>query len=51
MTKIEKRRIFSYNHINERNKKIDWTIRITFIVILFFGYLLDMRIPIKLKVL
>ena len=29
--KIEKKKLFSYNHINEKHKKIDWTIRIVFL--------------------
>ncbi|MEC5422946.1 DUF4181 domain-containing protein [Virgibacillus sp. C22-A2] len=36
--KVEKKRLFSYNHINQQHKKIDWTIRITFIAIFLFGY-------------
>lgn len=34
----KKRKFFSYNHVNERHKKIDWTIRITFTVILLLEY-------------
>ena len=30
--KIGKRKIFSYNHVNEKHKKIDWIIRITYII-------------------
>lgn len=32
--KVEKRKIFSYNHVNEKHKKVDWIIRISFIIIL-----------------
>ena len=32
--KVEKRKTFSYNHVNEKHKKIDWTIRISFIIIM-----------------
>lgn len=32
--KVEKRKTFSYNHVNEKHKKIDWTIRIIFIITL-----------------
>ena len=31
--KIEKRKTFSYNHVNEKHKKIDWSIRIIFVII------------------
>lgn len=36
--KVEKRKFFSYNHVNAKHKKIDWTIRISFIVLLFIGF-------------
>lgn len=36
--KVEKRKSFAYNHVNEHHKKIDWAIRIGFIVILMLGY-------------
>lgn len=29
---VEKQAIFSYNHVNETHKKIDWTLRAIFIV-------------------
>ena len=32
--KVEKRKLFSYNHVNEKHKKIDSIIRIGFIIIL-----------------
>lgn len=32
--KVEKRKSFSYNHVNEKHKKIDWIIRISFVIIL-----------------
>ena len=32
--KVEKRKAFSYNHVNEKHKKIDWIIRISFVIIL-----------------
>lgn len=31
--KVEKRKSFSYNHVNEQHKKIDWTIRISFVIV------------------
>ena len=36
---VDRKKWFSYNHINERHKKLDWTVRITFLLILFFSYL------------
>lgn len=35
--KVEKKKFFSYNHINDKHKKMDWTIRISFLVILLIG--------------
>lgn len=35
---VEKKKVFSYNHVNDKHKKIDWTIRIIFIFILFIGF-------------
>ncbi|SNZ17095.1 protein of unknown function [Terribacillus aidingensis] len=31
---VERRKFFSYNHVNEKHKKIDWILRITTIVII-----------------
>lgn len=39
--KVEKKKTFSYNHINERHKKIDWTIRIIFLVSMILGYFIN----------
>ena len=39
--KVEKKKFFSYNHVNEQHKKIDWTIRITFIFFLLFGFFVN----------
>ncbi|TFI49249.1 DUF4181 domain-containing protein, partial [Diaphorobacter sp. DS2] len=30
--RVEKKKYFSYNHINDKHKKVDWTIRIGFLV-------------------
>jgi Domain of unknown function (DUF4181) len=27
--KVEKKKLFSYNHVNEKHKKIDWIIRLS----------------------
>lgn len=35
--KIKRRGFFSYKHVNEKHKIIDWTIRITFIFIILIG--------------
>ncbi|TGE31083.1 DUF4181 domain-containing protein [Desulfosporosinus sp. Sb-LF] len=37
LLKVEKKKLFSYNHVNEKHSKIDWTIRITSIVLLLIG--------------
>ncbi|SMB86111.1 protein of unknown function [Desulfonispora thiosulfatigenes DSM 11270] len=37
--KVEKRKFFTYNHVNEKHKKIDSTIRISFLIILFILYI------------
>lgn len=34
---VEKRKAFSHNHINDKHRKIDWTIRIIFIVVMVTG--------------
>lgn len=35
--KVERKKMFSYNHLNEQHKKIDWIIRIISIVVLIIG--------------
>jgi hypothetical protein len=42
--KVENRKFFSYNHINEKHKKIDRTIRIAFVVILLIGYVYNITV-------
>ena len=39
--KVDKKKFFSYDHVNEKHKKIDWTIRIVFIVSLLLGYFIN----------
>lgn len=34
---VEKKKLFSYNHVNEKHKKMDWTIRVVFLVVLLLG--------------
>jgi hypothetical protein len=35
---VERKKIFTYDHVNDKHKKIDWTIRFIFIVLLFISY-------------
>src|SRR5690606_15274395 len=35
---VEKKEFFSNHFVNEKHKKIDWTVRITFIVVMLFGF-------------
>lgn len=39
--KVEKRNFFSHNHVNDKHKKIDWTIRITFIAFMIVGSIIN----------
>ncbi|PIJ98734.1 DUF4181 domain-containing protein [Lysinibacillus sphaericus] len=32
---VERKKWFSYNHLNERHKKLDWSVRIFFISLFF----------------
>ena len=34
---VERRKWFSYNHVNERHKKVDWTVRIIFLILIFIS--------------
>ncbi|RDI39136.1 DUF4181 domain-containing protein [Falsibacillus pallidus] len=36
--KVEKSNLFSYNHVNGRHKKVDWTIRISVMVLIVIQY-------------
>ena len=46
--KVEKKKIFSYKHVNDKHKKIDVIIRITFIIFLFTGLFINIsREPLK----
>lgn len=38
---VEKKEFFSNNFVNKQHKKIDWTIRITFIVVVLFGFFIN----------
>ena len=35
--KVEKNKLFSHNHVNDKHQKIDWTIRIIFIAFIILG--------------
>ncbi|WP_164669747.1 DUF4181 domain-containing protein [Virgibacillus doumboii] len=35
--KVERKKFFSYNHVNDQHKKIDFTIRISSVILLLFG--------------
>ena len=39
--KVERQKLFSYNHVNEKHKKVDWTIRIATVVALIIGYMIN----------
>lgn len=41
LLRVEKAKFFSYNHLNEKHKKLDWIIRITFIIILLIGFIIN----------
>jgi uncharacterized membrane protein YfcA len=38
---VKRKKFFSYNHINEKHKKVDWMIRITFMIALLIGYFIN----------
>ena len=38
---VEKREFFSNHFVNEKHKKIDWTIRISFIVLILFVFFIN----------
>ncbi|WP_312097686.1 DUF4181 domain-containing protein [Niallia sp.] len=41
MLKLERRKYFSYNHINKVHERIDWSIRITFMFILLTAFIIN----------
>lgn len=48
LLKVKKKNPFSYNHLNNKHKIIDWTIRITFIFIISIGsYINILREPLE----
>ncbi|MBC2726078.1 DUF4181 domain-containing protein [Desulfosporosinus sp.] len=38
---VEKKNLFSSHYVNEKHKKIDWTIRIIFLVVLLIGHFVN----------
>ena len=34
---VKRKKLFSYHHLNENHKKIDWMIRITFLILIVVG--------------
>lgn len=48
LLRVEKPKFFSYNHLNEKHKKLDWIIRITFIIVLLIGFIINnLRVPME----
>lgn len=48
MLKVKRKKLFSHNHLNDTHKKIDWTIRITFIVAIIIGGIINIsRFPLR----
>lgn len=45
---VEKPKAFSYNPVNDKHKKIDWSIRIFGITVMVIGYFVNVtRLPLK----
>ena len=40
---VEKKSLFSYQHVNDRHKKIEWVIRITFILFIVIGTYINIQ--------
>lgn len=39
--KVEKKKFFSHNHVNDKHKKTDWVIRIVFIAFMVLGFFIN----------
>lgn len=39
---VERKKLFSYNHLNAQHKKVDWTIRIIFSILMVIGFIINM---------
>jgi len=49
LLKVEKKSIFSNNYVNEKHSKIDKTVRITFVVLMIIGFLVNIsRLPMEM---
>ena len=45
---VERKKIFTYGHVNDKHKKLDWTIRFIFTVLLFISFFTNViRDPIE----
>ncbi len=42
LLKVERKELFSYNHQNDRHKKMDWTIRLVFMFTILFVFTIRM---------
>jgi hypothetical protein len=42
--KVERKKLFSYNHINDKHKKIDWTMRMISIVLIVAGSITNLSL-------
>lgn len=46
--KVKQKKMFSYNHLNEQHRKIDWTIRIAFVIAIIVGGIINAsRFPVN----
>ncbi len=39
--KVERKKLFSYNHVNEKHKNMDWIIRVIAILSILLGYVIN----------
>ncbi|MCA1060498.1 DUF4181 domain-containing protein [Rossellomorea aquimaris] len=42
---VKRKQIFSYHHLNETHKKVDWTIRMAFVVLIIAGVFFHISNP------
>ncbi|WP_197046564.1 DUF4181 domain-containing protein [Oceanobacillus salinisoli] len=41
LPKVDKKKFLSYNHVNEKHRKIDRTIQIAFMIVLVLGFIIN----------
>ena len=41
--KVEKKKAFSYNYVNKKHEKIDWTLRIIFLAAILLGNFINIE--------